>query len=210
MSTITLGDWKLYEAGKKAAKGIIVIHEIFGFNQYIASVADSLAKAGYKAIAVDLFKGKVAKSLEEGMKFRSEVTNEDLNDCIGRAEKKMREDGVEKVGVLGFCMGGGFALQSACNLNIDYCIDYYGLIQNEGDVERLKGPLLIVLASNDERVTMWALQKLLPATVRYQKKVELHLYPNTVHAFHRPGWQGYNKEAADDAWERTLDFIRRV
>jgi Dienelactone hydrolase and related enzymes len=210
MSTVRIDEWSYYVRDVESSKGVIVIHEIFGFDPYIKSIADSLAQSGFKSVAVDLYKRKIAASLEEGMQLRSQISGQMLKACIGGAEKILRERGASKVGVLGFCMGGGFSLQSACDLGLDFCVDFYGLIQDENDVSKLKGPLLLILASKDERVTGWALQRLLPAAVKFEKRVEAHLYPNTVHAFHRPNWQGHNKEAAEDSWLRTIDFISRV
>lgn len=103
-------------------------------------------------------------------------------------------------------MGGGFALLGACNLNMSFCVDYYGSIENVEQVRGLRGPVLLILASEDERVTPWAYQHFLPAATKFQKRVDMHLYPNARHAFHRPNWEGHNPNAAKDAWEKTLGF----
>jgi dienelactone hydrolase len=64
-----------------------------------------------------------------------------------------KEAGVKKIGAMGFCMGGSFALQSSCDLGLDFCVDHYGMIENEQDASKLAGPVLMILASEDERVT---------------------------------------------------------
>ena len=104
-------------------------------------------------------------------------------------------------------MGGSVALLGACNLGFQFCVDYYGLIENAEMVAGLKGPLVLMLASEDERVTPWAFERLLPAATRDKKRVDVHLYPNARHAFHRPNWEGHDAEAAKDAWEKTLLFL---
>lgn len=74
-------------------------------------------------------------------------------------------------------MEGGFALIGACNLDFDFCIDYYGMTQDADDIARLKGPVLLILAGEDERINPCAYQTFLPAAMKYQKRVDLHLYP---------------------------------
>ena len=108
---------------------------------------------------------------------------------------------------MGFCMGGGVALLGACSLDFDFCVDYYGSIENVEKTKGLRGPVLMMLGSEDERVTPWAFTQFLPAATKYKKRVELQLYPNAKHAFHRPNWEGHNPEAAADAWAKTLSFL---
>ena len=202
------GGWSYYLAKGKGRVGVLVVHEIFGYSSYVEKVASDLATAGFSAAAVDLFRGKSASNLEEGFKLRSAVTRDDAADCVAKGAELLREDaGAEVVGTLGFCMGGGFALQTACELSLPFCVDYYGSVEDEAAVARLGGPLLLILGSEDERVTPWAFQKLLPAAAKLKKRVEVQLYPGARHAFHRPGWDGHNPEAARDAWEKTLRFL---
>jgi carboxymethylenebutenolidase len=89
-----------------------------------------------------------------------------------------------KVGSMGFCMGGGFVLLGACNLDFDFCIDYYGLVEDADQVGGVRGPIQLILASEGERITPWLYQKLLPAATKYKKRVDVHLYPHVQHAFH--------------------------
>ncbi|MDV3293676.1 MAG: dienelactone hydrolase family protein [Nitrososphaerales archaeon] len=211
MARTSLGGWDFFLARGKGALGIVLIHEIFGYNDYSEAVAKNLASAGFTAASIDLFRGKKAATLEEGFKLRSAVTKEVLSDGVSQGvELLRREAGAKKVGTMGFCMGGGFALQAACDLGLDFTVDYYGMIENEQDASKLAGPVLMILASEDERVTPWAFQKFLPAAMKYKKRVEVQLYPNARHAFHRPNWEGHNPEAANDAWDKTVRFLSQV
>ena len=81
------------------------------------------------------------------------------------------------------------------------------MIEDAEKVKGLRGPIVLMLASEDERVTPWAFQHLLPAATKHEKRVDVHLYPNSRHAFHRPNWEGHNAEAANDAWQKTLLFL---
>ena len=189
--------------------GVVLVHEIFGFDDYIDSVAARLSKIGAWVAAVDLYRGKYASSLEEGFRFRFALKEEEVLDVLGSGLNLLRERAGSdvKVGSMGFCMGGGLALLGACSLNMAFCVDYYGMIENVEQIKDVNGPIQLILASEDERVTPWAFQQLLPAAKKYKKRVEMHLYPNTQHAFHRPNWEGHNAEAAKDAWEKTVSFL---
>ncbi len=205
------GGWDFFLARGNRPLGLVLIHEIFGYNENIETVAKDLAAAGFTTAAIDLYRGKRASTLEEGSKLRGEVTKEVLDDGISKGLELVRKDAaIRRVGTMGFCMGGGFALQSACDLGLGFCVDYYGLILDEEDTSKLVGPVLVILASEDARVTPWAFQKFLPAAMRHKKRVEVQLYPNARHAFHRPDWEGHNPEAAKDAWEKTIRFLSQL
>jgi carboxymethylenebutenolidase len=200
-------DYLIYLGGSKV--GVVLVHEILGFDEYIDSVAARLSQTGASVAAVDLYRGKHASSLEEGFKFRSALTEEEVLEALGSGLDLLKErTGSDvKVGSMGFCMGGGLALLGACNLSMAFCVDYYGMIESVDQVRGIKGPIQFILASEDERVTPWAYQKFLPAATKYKKRVDVHLYPNTKHAFHRPNWEGHNAEAAKDAWDKTINFL---
>jgi carboxymethylenebutenolidase len=211
MGHVNYGGWDFYLAKKKSRLGLVVIHEIFGYDAYIESVAEELAKAGFAAAAIDLFRGRRPKSIEEGRAIRNGISDKDLADGISKGAELLRSNmGARKVGSMGFCMGGGVALQGACDAGLDFCVDYYGSIPDENGISKLTGPVLLILGSEDERVTPWAFEKFLPAAVKYKKRVEVQLYPKAKHAFHRPGWEGHNPEAAKDAWEQTKRFLSQI
>jgi carboxymethylenebutenolidase len=203
------GDWDFLLHSGTSNVGVVLVHEIFGVDEYIDSVAGNFSEQGYWAAAVDLYRGKHASSLEEGFKLRSALKEEDVLGALKSGLELLRGKigGNAKIGSMGFCMGGGLALLGACNLDYAFCVDYYGLIEDADQVKEVKGPVQLVLGSEDERVTPWAFQHLLPAAMKYKKRVDVHLYPNARHAFHRPNWEGHNPEAAKDAWEKTLLFI---
>jgi carboxymethylenebutenolidase len=203
------GDWEFLLHSSDSNIGIVLVHEVFGLDGYIDSVAGELAKAGIWAAAVDLYRGKHASNLEEAFKLRQALTEPQVLDCLESGARMLRGKlgGDAKVGTMGFCMGGGFALLGACKLNLDFCVDYYGLIENVDNTKGLRGPVVMILGSDDERVTPWTFAQFLPAAMKYKKRVDVHLYPNAKHAFHRPNWEGHNPEAAKDAWAKTLAFL---
>jgi carboxymethylenebutenolidase len=207
MASASQGGWNFFLSKGDSRVGLVVVHEIFGLNPYLEGVTKSFSQAGFSAAAIDLFRGKLAPNIEEAMKLRQSVTREQLLDGLSNGiELLKREAGASKVGLMGFCMGGGFALQGSCELGADFCVDYYGMIENADDISKLKGPVLVVLAGEDERINPWVFEKLLPAAMKHKKRLELQLYPGTRHGFHRPGWEGHNPDAAADAWDKTTRF----
>lgn len=203
------GEWNFRVYSGPSNVGILLVHEIYGLDKYIDSVASKLSEEGYWVGAVDLFHGQHPASLEDGMKLRSALKEKDQLDALKSGLDLLSgEIGPEaRVGSMGFCMGGGVALLGACGLDLAFCVDYYGLIEDAEKVRDVKGPIQLMLASRDERVTPWAFQNLLPAAAKYEKRVDVHLYPNARHAFHRPNWEGHNAQAAGDAWEKTIRFL---
>lgn len=206
---VEVDGWEFWLHQSNSRVGVVLIHEIFGHDEYIESVASKLAEDGFSAAAVDLYRGKHASSLDEAFKIRASLKEEEVVDALRSGSRVLKErlGGEAKVGSMGFCMGGGFALLGACRLPLAFCVDYYGMVQNAEDVEGVKGPIQLILASEDERITPWAYQELLPALTKYKKRVDLYLYPNAKHAFHRPNWEGHNAEAAKNAWSKTIGFL---
>jgi carboxymethylenebutenolidase len=203
------GGWNYAIFRGRLPLGIILMHEIMGLDEYVLSVGKRLHDEGYWVVLPDLYRGKTAPTLEEGRIIRDGLTKEEVLDAISRAREQLKEAiGGRRIGTMGFCTGGGFALLGACNLEIDFCIDYYGKINDEKDLVGLVGPVQLVLGTEDRHVTPWALTGMMPAMVEHRKRMDVHLYPKAGHAFHRPGWQGHEPIAAKDAWNKTLLFLR--
>ena len=198
--------------GTKGTVGVVVVHEVFGRDDYVRGVARDLAAAGFPAAVVDLYDGRYGQSVEEALALRDQLTSEGVLAHLeeGRAAVARRLVPHARVGTLGFCMGGGFALLGACRGRFDFAVDYYGRIERADDVAGLHGPVLCLLASEDERITPWAFAELLPAARREKKRVTVELYPGVRHGFHRPGRELYDERAAADAWRRTVAFLEEM
>ncbi|HEY3421150.1 MAG TPA: dienelactone hydrolase family protein [Methanomassiliicoccales archaeon] len=209
MDQLESGGWNYTIFQGRLPLGIILIHEIKGIDEYALSVGKKLSNEGYWTILPDLFRGKTASTLEEGRKIRDALTKEQVLEAMsGGRELLKKRIGDRRIGTMGFCMGGGFALLGACNMEIDFCVDYYGMLEDAKDLVGLVGPVQLMLGSEDKHVTPWALANMLPAMVEHRKRLDVHLYPNAGHAFHRPDWPGHEPIAAKDAWRKTLLFIR--
>lgn len=194
------------------ASMILVVHENRGLNPYIEDVARRLAKQGYIAFAPDaLFSlGGYPGNDDQGRDLQKSLDPAKIEqDFIAAAHfLKTHELSNGKVGVVGFCFGGYISnLLATMPEVINAAVPFYGT-PAKTNLEKVKGPLLIHFAETDERVNAtWAeYEKILKAnSANYQA----YTYPATQHGFHNDSTARFNKEAADLAWARTLDFFKQ-
>ncbi|MBI1170626.1 dienelactone hydrolase family protein [bacterium] len=191
---------------------VVVVHENRGLNPYIEDVARRLAKAGYVALAPDGLTslGGYPGNDTEGQALQSKVDPTRLmNDFFAAVEWMMGHPlSTGKVGIVGFCYGGGVANAAAVAYpELAAAVPFYGLQPKAEDVPRIKAPLLLHYAELDKRVTGgWpAYEAALNANA---KTYEAHIYPGVNHGFHNDTTPRYHKAAAELAWSRTLAFYK--
>jgi carboxymethylenebutenolidase len=205
----------LARPAKAAGKlpGVLVIHENRGLNPYIEDIARRLAVLNFVAFAPDAlapvggYPGDEDKARELFAKLDPKKRTEDLVE--GYAVLKARPEVSGKIGAVGFCFGGGICNLLAVRLpDLAASVPFYGVQVSAEDAAKIKAPLLIHYASNDERINAgWpAYETALKANkVRY----EMHMYPNTEHGFHNDTTPRYDEAAAKLAWQRTVDFFNK-
>jgi len=193
--------------------GVVVVHENRGLNPYIADVARRLAVAGFIALAPDGLTpvGGYPGTDEEGKKLQAELDKDKLlEDFIAAFEQlKGDADSNGKVGVVGFCYGGGVANAMAVRLpDLAAAVPFYGRQVAVEDVPKIKAPLLLHYAGLDERINAgWPeYEKALKAN---GKKYTAHIYPAVNHGFHNDTTPRYDAAAAKLAWQRTVDFFTK-
>lgn len=195
--------------------GVIVIQEWWGLVDHIKDVCDRFAAEGFVALAPDLFHGQSTKSPDEAGKLMMALRiDEAEKDLSGAAQYLLNHKATtgDKVGVVGFCMGGALSLYTATkNPNIGACVVFYGGHPNvKPDLPNLHAPLLGIYGERDKSVTPASAHKLEQRLKSLGKQVEVIVYPDADHAFFndtRPAV--YNAQAAADAWPRTIDFFRK-
>jgi carboxymethylenebutenolidase len=192
--------------------GVLVIHENRGLNAHIEDVARRAALAGYLAVAPDGVSYNGGSPLDQEA-ARDLFRNSDIEtitaDVIrGVGYLRFRQDCSGKVGSVGFCYGGEVSLQCAVSdPAADACVLFYGRALSDDQVTRVSVPLMMNYAGNDPRVNAMipGFRKALDA---HGVAYSLHMYPGTGHGFHNDTSQArYNKEAAQLAWARTLNFF---
>ncbi|MCB1053960.1 MAG: dienelactone hydrolase family protein [Acidobacteria bacterium] len=192
--------------------GIVVIHEWWGLNDNIRAMARRLAGEGYAALAVDLYQGQAAETPEKARELMS-ATNErtaEVEDNLRQAVKFLQDRGAERIGVIGWCFGGGWSLQTALLVpdEIDATVIYYGRLVTDPDVlANLQSPLLGIFGELDQGIPVDTVHEFASALDELGKDVAIQIYPGADHAFANPSGSRYQAEAADDAWAKTLAFF---
>ena len=200
---------------KGSGPGVVVIQEWWGLVDHIKDVCDRFAAEGYVALAPDLYHGESTKSPDEAGKLMMALN-------IAQAERDLRgaiqyllsnpATTSKKVGTIGFCMGGALSLYAASkNVQVGACVVFYGIHPNvKPDLPNLKAPVLGIYAEKDKFAAPTTVRELEQQLKELVKSVEIHIYPDTDHAFFndtRP--EVYNRAAAEDAWRRTIQFLAK-
>lgn len=206
-------------ADPKNAPGVVVIQEWWGLDDEIKNVANRLAKAGYRALVPDLYRGKLALEANEAEHLMNELNFGDAaSQDIRGAVQYLKATGSAKVAVTGFCMGGALTVLSAGLVpECDGAVVWYGYPPLEYvDASAIKKPMLAHWALHDEFFSIAGVDqleaKLKAAGVTY----DFQRY-DTKHAFANPKSDSrglpplqYNSAAAELAWERTMTFLKNT
>jgi len=193
---------------------IIVIPEWWGLNDNMKAMTQRLAGEGYTALAVDLFGGKVAADPDTAKQLVGAVMAhpEAAIATLRSAADFLRHQGASKVGVVGWCFGGGWALQTALELQqgIDAAVVYYGRPEKDrARLERLRAPLLGLFGADDQSIPPAAVHEMEGTLKQLGKSVEIHIYEGAGHAFANASGTSYRPAAAEDAWKRTVAFFKQ-
>jgi carboxymethylenebutenolidase len=196
---------------KKKMGGVVVVHENRGLNPYIEDVGRRVATAGFISIAPDALTplGGYPGDDDKGREMQAKRDkNEMLEDFIDAFEYlRKHPDCNGKVGVVGFCFGGGIANQMAVRLpELAAAVPFYGAQPPADEVSRIKASLLLHYAGLDTRITDgWPAYE--AALKENKKEYTAYIYPNVNHGFHNNTTPRYDKAAADLAWQRTIEFF---
>ncbi|MBZ5607896.1 MAG: dienelactone hydrolase family protein [Acidobacteriia bacterium] len=193
---------------------VLVVHENRGLNPYIEDVARRLGTENFIAFAPDGLTsvGGYPGSDEEGAKLFGQVDRTKMSEDFVASARwlKARSDCTGKIGVVGFCFGGGIANALAVRMGADLAaaVPFYGGQPPAADAARIKAPMLLHYASLDTRITgNWpAFEEALKANhVTYSA----YIYEGANHGFHNDTTPRYDEAAAKLAWQRTLDFFNK-
>jgi carboxymethylenebutenolidase len=196
--------------GTTKSPAVVLIHEYWGVNEHVKSVAARLADAGFLVLAPDLYHGKVATTADEAKKFVAELDRvralDEIAGAVAFLASHPQSNG--KVAVMGFCLGGAYAFSAACVVpGIAAVVPFYGLPSN-AEYANVTAPIQAHFAKTDA----WAKPELAEGIKKqleaHGQPMELHVY-EADHAFFndtRP--EAYNAVAAKLAWDRTLAFLR--
>lgn len=193
------------------ASAVILIHEWRGLNDHIKDMARIMAMNGYKALAVDLYEGQVADSMETARTLSSSLNQEAATANLLAAEWFLRTK-TEKVASLGRCLGGKQSLElSLASETLDATIIYYGRLYEDPTIlSGVNEPLLWIFAENDGWIppsAVAAFEQWLTAAGKTW--FDITIYSWASHAFANPTGNAFEKEATLDAWKKTLEFLEK-
>lgn len=198
-----------------SAPGIIVIHEWWGLNDNIRSMARRFAGEGYAALAVDLYNGKVADTPDSAYAYmKASMDHADANiENLKQAYHYLADSlKAPKIGVIGWCFGGGWSLKTALALpdKINATVIYYGqLVTDPDQLEKLQMPIAAFFGGLDKSIPAETINKFKSTLDSLGKSIQVKVYPDANHAFANPSGTRYNPEAAKDSWQKTLVFFNQ-
>jgi carboxymethylenebutenolidase len=199
-----------YVAGT-SGPGVIVIQEWWGLVPHIKEVADRFAAAGYVALAPDLYRGESSTEPDGAGKLMMGLNlTQAAKDMSGAVDELIRRSGRNKVGVVGFCMGGGLTLALACQRPdaVAAAAPFYGVVpwpSAQPDWDKLTAVVEGHYAEHDDFASPEMSRVLEADLVSRGKNAKIHVYPTTHHAFFNDTRSDvFDAAAAQTAWERTL------
>lgn len=200
-------------AGKGPFPAIIVIHEWWGLNDWVKEQASKLADQGYVALAVDLYRGKVATTPDMAHELMRWVPEDrakrDLHAAFEflAAQPDVKKD---RIGSIGWCMGGGYSLDVALQEpHLAATVINYGHLATDADsIKKINAPILGLFGGQDQGITPDDVHKFEATMKQLGKKIDVKIYDDAGHAFENPNNKGgYRADDAADAWKRTVDFL---
>jgi carboxymethylenebutenolidase len=199
--------------GKGPFPAIIVIHEYWGLNDWVKEQASKLADEGYEALAIDLYRGRVATTPDVAHEIMRGVPEDRAKrDLHAAFEFLQSQPNVKKdrIGAIGWCMGGGYSLDVALQeptLAADV-INYGHLATDADAIKKINAPILGLFGGQDHGITPDDVHKFEESMKQLGKKIDVKIYDDAGHAFENPNNKdGYRPGDAADAWKRTVSFL---
>jgi carboxymethylenebutenolidase len=182
-------------------------------------MAETLAKEGYVVLAVDLYNGQVANTTESAQNLVSKV-RENPSESINNLQHAVRylasleNVNSSKIASLGWCFGGGQSLQLALNTEPEYplsaTIIYYGnLVSDQESISKIKWPVLGIFGDQDKSISVQSVKQFEEALNSNEIPNEIYIYKGVGHAFANPSGDNYAPQETQDAWEKTVSFLKK-
>ena len=220
-----LAAYRAMPSGATNLPVVVVVQEIFGLHEHIKDVCRRLAKAGYLAIAPDLYQrqGDVTRlaNIEEVRAIVAKVPDAQVMGDLDAAAQWAAENGGDpgKLAITGFCWGGRMVwLYAAHNPKLRAGVAWYGKVEGPATelqpkmpldlVERIDAPILGLYGGADAGIPNEGVDRMRDALKRAGKPSEIHSYPDTPHAFHADYRPSYRRQAAEDGWRRMLAWFK--
>jgi carboxymethylenebutenolidase len=198
--------------------GVVMIHENKGLNENIKSMANLLAKNGYVVLAVDLFKGEVttdrnrSSELTQQIRDNQDIANLNLKSAV-KYLSSLPNVNPEKIVSLGWCFGVGQSLNLALNSQdhpLAATVIYYGrLVTDNATLASIKWPVLGIFGDQDMSIQVDTVKAFESALKSNGTPNEIYIYKGVGHAFANPSGDNYAPKETQDAWHKTLSFLKK-
>lgn len=191
--------------------GVVMVHEWWGLNDGIRAMAKRLAGQGFAVLAVDLYDGKVAKTPDEATNLVKGIDQKRALENMRAAVAYLRAAGSAKVASLGWCFGGGQALQLALGERLDATVLYYGtpLVTDKARLKAISWPVLGIFGEKDQAISVDSVHAFDKALTDLGVEHDVRLYAGVGHAFANPSGPNFAPDKTRDAWFRTVEFLRK-
>jgi carboxymethylenebutenolidase len=198
---------------------VIMIHENKGLNDHIKNMANLLAQQGYVVLAADLFKGEVvteqndSRRLTQAVRSNPENAINNLQAAVEYASSLPNVD-PSRIASMGWCFGGGQSLQLALNSQdhpLAATIIYYGsaLVTDNSNLSKIKWPVLGVFGDQDRGIPVEKVNEFKATLDEVGVPNEIYIYKGVGHAFANPSGDNYAPTETQDAWEKTVAFLKK-
>src|SRR5271167_1803495 len=201
--------------GKGPFPALVVIHEWWGLNDWVKDEASKLADQGYVALAIDLYRGKVATTPDEAHQIMRGVpedrANRDLLAATAYLSSQKNID-AKRIGSIGWCMGGGYAFNLAVSdPKLKAAVINYGhLATDDATLKKINAPILGIFGGQDKGITPADVNKFESQMKALGKTIDVHIFPDAGHAFENPGNKtGYRADDTAEAWKLTTAFLQK-
>jgi carboxymethylenebutenolidase len=203
----------------KKLPAVVMIHEWWGLNENIKNMANLLAKQGFVVLAADLYKGEVANNPERAMEL-VQIARNNQNNSINNLQSAVKYLSLlpnvdsSKIASLGWCFGGGQSLQLALNSQehpLAATILYYGtpLVTDKALLSKIKWPVLGIFGDKDQAIPVEEINQFGTSLNQSGITNNIHIYKGLGHAFANPSGDNYAPKETEDAWQKTLSFLKK-
>ena len=202
-------------AGNGPFPALVVIHEWWGLNDWVKQQADRYAQLGYVTLAIDLYRGQVATTPDQAHEIMRGVPEDRAQRDLLAATAYLHSlttVNPKRIGVIGWCMGGGYALDLAiADPKLKVAVINYGhLATEDATLQKIHASILGIFGGQDRGIPPADVKKFEKQMQSLNKKVDIHIFPDAGHAFENPNnQQGYRKEDAEQAENITAEFLAR-
>jgi len=200
--------------GKGPFPAIVVIHEWWGLNDWVKEQAAKLADQGYVALAIDLYRGKVATTGEQAHEIMRGVPSDRASRDLLAASSYLRSLNNVKpanVGSIGWCMGGGYSLDLAlADPKLKAAVINYGhLAADKATLQKVNAAILGIFGGQDKGIPVDDVKKFESNLKDLGKTAEIHIFPDAGHGFENQNNANYRADDAKQAWELTTSFLAK-